>query len=158
MCPNESTMFSRARMRFAVTSSSISWSSLAIRLPSQNEAHRAERAELMGVDEHAPLLDLKGATRALEDVAVRSDIFPDALKAAVTVADEIGRNRNEIAIHAGDAHVGDHAAGTRLRRLGVTVGIEHADDALADALAIVGNEEESVAMVALGLIVGRNVI
>src|SRR6266699_1879040 len=101
-CPNESTTPSRARMRFAVTSSSLSRSSLVIAFPfwmvcpelfmaglvpaihvflaaqlrrgcparpgirdaSQDEAHRAEGAELVGVDQDSAFLDSKRVARA----------------------------------------------------------------------------------------------
>src|SRR5262245_27037893 len=117
-------------MRLAVTSSSIRSSSLAIGVSfgypspfqgegpscarewiwfrSQNEAHRAEAAELMGVDEHATLLDAERLAGALEDVAVGADIFPDALVAPVAIADEVGNDGDQVAVHAEDPHVGDH--------------------------------------------------
>src|SRR5437764_12600028 len=77
-CPNESTTPSRARMRFAVTSSSLSCSSLFIVL-SQDEAHRAERAELVGVDQNAAFLDPKRVARAPQQITVGNDIFAHAL-------------------------------------------------------------------------------
>src|SRR5262245_40387641 len=46
---------------------------------SQNKTHRAERAELVRVDDHAALLDAEGIARALEDMAIATDVFPDAL-------------------------------------------------------------------------------
>src|SRR5262249_26439001 len=50
------------------------------------------------------------------------------------------------------------ASGARLRIFGGAVWIVDADDALADALAVVGDQEQRAAMVALGLIVGRHVV
>src|ERR1700738_5287137 len=79
-CPNESTTPSRARMRLAVTISSSRSSSLVI-VPSQDEAHGTEAAELMGVDQHAALLDPEAVAGAAQHVAVGADIFADALVA-----------------------------------------------------------------------------
>src|SRR5882672_7104488 len=45
----------------------------------QDEAHRAKRAELMGIDDHAPLLDAQLRALPLQDVAIGPDIFPHAL-------------------------------------------------------------------------------
>src|ERR1700751_5283929 len=95
--PNESTMPSRARMRFAVTSSSRTGSNLPIG-GLQDEAHGAERAELMGVDENASLLDPETVTDPLEQVTVAADIFADALVAAEPVADEIRSHGDEVAL------------------------------------------------------------
>ena len=52
----------------------------------------------MRVDEHAALLDAEGIPGALEHVAVAADIFADALVAAEAVADEIGGDRDKIAV------------------------------------------------------------
>ena len=89
----------------------------------------------MGIDEDASLLDAKTVAGLFQDMAVGADIFTDTLVAAKAIADEIGRNRYEVAIYTDDAHVGDHATRTGFRELGVAVRIEHTDDALADALA-----------------------
>src|SRR5579862_7872718 len=88
--PKESTTPSRARMRLAVTSSSLSRSSLVIVGSLQNKTHRAERAELVGIDQHPALLDAECVAMAAQEVTVGADIFPDALVAAEAVADEIG--------------------------------------------------------------------
>ena len=112
----------------------------------------------MRVDEHTALLDAEAVAGPLEYVAVAADIFADALVAPVAVADEIGGNGDEIAVDADDAHIRDHAPRARFRIFGVAIGIIDADDALADALAVVGNEKERVAVIAFELVVGRNVI
>src|SRR5262245_50357337 len=124
----------------------------------ENKTHRAERAELVCVDEHAALLDAEGIAGAPEHMPIGTDIFPDALVAPVAIADEIRGDGDEIAVAGDDAHVRDHAAGAGPWKLAMAIGIEHADDPLADALAVVGDEEQRRAMVALGLIVGRNII
>src|SRR3954469_18568652 len=107
---------------------------------SEDEAHRAEGAELVRVDEDAALLDAERIPGAFEDVAIRADIFPDTFIAPVAVADEVGGDGDEIAIARNDAHVRDQPPRARLGKLGVAIGIEHPDDALADALAIIGDE------------------
>src|SRR3954447_26606792 len=124
---------------------------------SEDEAHRAEGAELVRVDEDAALLDAERIPGASEDVAIRADIFPDAFIAPIAVANEVGGDRDEIAITRNDAHVRDQPPRARLGKLGMAVGIEHPDDALADPLAVIGYEEKCGAVVAFELIVGRNV-
>src|SRR5947209_4565944 len=108
-------------------------------LESQDETHRAERAELVGVDEHTALLDAEAVADPAQDVAVAADIFADALVAAEAVADEIGAHRNKIALDRSDADVRDHPPCARFREFGVAVGVVDADHALADALAVVGH-------------------
>src|SRR6266700_2366211 len=109
---------------------------------SQYETHGAEHAQLMRVDEHAALLDTEAVAYPPQYVAVGADIFADALVAAEAVADEIGGDRNQVALDRDDAHVRDHPAGTRFRKLRVAIGVVDADHALADALAIVGHQEQ----------------
>src|SRR3977135_2781953 len=75
----------------------------------QDKAHRSERAELMRVDKHAALLDAEGISGALEDVAIRADVFPDAFVAPVAIADEVGRDRHQIVLARDDAHIRDQA-------------------------------------------------
>src|SRR5215831_5188657 len=75
---------------------------------SKNKTHRAEAAELVRVDQHAPLLDAKAVAGALEHITIDPDIFPDTLVAAVAVADEVGGDADEIAVDAEEAHVRDH--------------------------------------------------
>src|SRR5262245_45665106 len=108
----------------------------------ENKTHRAERAELVRVDEHAALLDAEGIAGAPEHMPIGADIFSDAFVAPVAVADEIRGDGDEIAVAGDDAHVRDHAARAGARKLGVAIGVEHADDPLADALAIVGDQEQ----------------
>ena len=52
----------------------------------------------MRVDEHPALLDAEAIAGPPQDVAIGADIFPDALVAPVAVADEIGGDRDEIAV------------------------------------------------------------
>ena len=65
---------------------------------------------------------------------------------------------DEIALGAGDAHIGDHPPRTRMRLLGVTIGVHDADDALLEPHGVIGDGEERIAVVALGLVVGRYII
>src|SRR4029077_16342593 len=125
---------------------------------SQDEAYGAQRAELMGIDQHAALLDPEAVAGAAQHVAVGADVFADALIAAEAVADEIGRDADQIALDGEDAHIGEHAAGAGFRIFRVAVGILHPDDALADALAVVGDQEQRAAVIALRLVVGRHVV
>src|SRR3954471_8321623 len=94
---------------------------------SEDEAPRAEGAELVRVDEDAALLDAEGIPGAFEDVAIRADIFPDAFIAPGAVTDEDGGDRDGMTIARNDAHVRDQPPGARLGKLGVAVGIEHPD-------------------------------
>src|SRR5712671_2474238 len=75
--PKASQTFSAARMRLAITSSSMAVLRPAMvpapvnpRFGLQDEAHRAKRAELMGVDDHAALLDAQLRALALEHIAI----------------------------------------------------------------------------------------
>src|SRR5207237_5613859 len=88
-------------------------------LESQDETHRAERAELVGIDEHAAFLDAEAVAGPAQDVAVAAHIFADALVAAETIADEIGAHRNKIALDRTDPDVRDHPPCARLREFGV---------------------------------------
>ena len=54
----------------------------------------------MRVDEHAALLDAEAVAGAAQHVAVGADIFADALVAAEAVADEVGGDRDQIAVDA----------------------------------------------------------
>ena len=59
----------------------------------------------MRVDKHAALLDAEGIPGALEDIAIRADIFPDAFVAPVAIADEVGGDGDEIALAGDNAYV-----------------------------------------------------
>src|SRR5206468_12787627 len=48
----------------------------------QNKTHRAERAQLMRVDQHAALLDAEGVARAAQHISIFAHIFAHALVAA----------------------------------------------------------------------------
>src|ERR1700694_4759146 len=98
----------------------------------QDEAHRPQAAELVGVDQHAALLDPEAVAGAAQQVAVGADVFADALIAAEAIADEIGRDADQIALDLENAHIADDAAGPGFRIFGVAVGILHPDDALTD--------------------------
>src|SRR5215204_7641402 len=114
---------------------------------SQNETHRTQRAKLVGVDQYPALFDAEAVAGLAQDVAIAADIFADALVAAEAVADEVGRNRNQVPFDADDAHIADHTAGARLWIFGVAVGVVDADDALANALPVVGHDEQRRAMI-----------
>src|SRR5262249_55194 len=103
------------------------------RSPLQDKTHRAERAKLMCVDQHAALLDAKCIARAPQHIAIFADIFAHALVAAEAIADEVRRDRDQVAFGAKDTHVRDHPPRARLRKLGMAVRIVDADHALADA-------------------------
>src|SRR3954471_21221205 len=92
-------------------------------MSSQNETHRTQRAELVGVDQHAAFLDAKTVAGLAQHEAVATDIFADALVAAEAVADEIGRDGYEIALDADDTHIDDHPPGAGFRKFGMTIGI-----------------------------------
>src|SRR5258708_29881732 len=66
---------------------------------SQDEADGTERAELMGVDQHAALLDPEGVAHPPQHVAVGADIFADALITSEPITDEIGGHADQIALH-----------------------------------------------------------
>src|SRR5260370_38909930 len=112
----------------------------------------------MGVDQHAALLDPEAVAAAAENVGVGTDIFADALIAAKAIADESGRDADQVALDIENAHTADHAAGPGFRVFRVAVGILHADDALTDALAVVGDQEQRAAVVALQLVIGWNIV
>src|SRR3984893_19072941 len=121
---------------------------------SQDEAHGTERAELVGVDQHAALLDPDAVAVAAQQVAVGADIFADALIAPEAIADEIGGDADQIALDLENAHIADHAAGAGIRGFRMAVGILHPDDALTDALAVVGDQEQGAPVIALRMVVG----
>src|SRR5262249_43205552 len=124
----------------------------------QDETHRTERAELVGVNNHATLLDLEGVAAASEHVAVSADIFADALVASIAVTDEIRGHINQIAVDIQDAHIGDQPPGSRLGKFRMAVGIEHANHPLPNALAVVRHQEKRAAIISVRLIVGWNKI
>src|SRR5215813_11616920 len=124
----------------------------------QNKAHRTERAQFMRIDQDPALLDAEGVAGAPQHVAILADIFAHALVTAEAIADKVRRHRDEIALDAEDTHIRDHPPGARLRKLGMAVGIADADHTLANALAVVRDQEQRIAMTSLGLIVGRYVI
>src|SRR3954471_13480451 len=90
-------------------------------MSSQDETHRTQRAELVGVDQHAAFLDAKTVAGLAQHEAVATDIFADTLVAAEAIADEIGRDGHEIAFDADDANVADHPPGAGFRIFGVTI-------------------------------------
>src|SRR5437763_7842142 len=98
ICPKESTTPSCARMRLAVTISSLSRSSLDIAVPLQNEAYRAERAELVRINENTALLDTKSVADLPQDMAITPHIFTNALITAKTIADKVCRHDHEIIV------------------------------------------------------------
>ena len=94
----------------------------------------------------------------LQDVAEIADILADALIAPIAVKHEVSRRRHEIAVHPDDPDVADDARQTRLRGFRVAVGVHDADDALPDALAVVGDYEQRPAVAAVEVVVGRHVV
>src|SRR5262249_47406917 len=98
---------------------------------SEDETYRTERTELVGINEDAPVLDSRAMARSLEDIAVAAVIFTDTLMTAEAIADEVGSDRHEIAIHLEDAHVRDHAPSPRFRIFGVTIWVVDSDNALS---------------------------
>src|SRR5438132_13961348 len=100
----------------------------------------------MRVDQDAALLDAERVAGAPQDVAILADILAHALVAAETVADEVRRHRDEIALDTDDAHIRDHPPGARLRKLGMAVRIADADHPLANPLAVVRDQEQRIAM------------
>ena len=112
----------------------------------------------MGGQQHAALLDAETLSGLAQRVLIRAHINEFALVAAIAIANEIGRRMHDVACNAGDADVGDQAAGARARKFRVAIGIHHADDALANALAIVRNDVERTAMATLQIVVGRDEI
>src|SRR6476646_4034304 len=51
----------------------------------QNETHRAEIAELVGIDEHAPLFDAKTIAAAPQHGTIATDILANALVASEAI-------------------------------------------------------------------------
>ena len=105
-----------------------------------------------------PLLDQERGGVAFQDVAEIADIFADALVAAIAVQHEIAGAGDEVALDLDDPHVADDARQARLRGFRVAIGVHDADDALANALAVIGHGEQRVAVARLEIIVRRNVI
>src|SRR5258708_32995882 len=163
--PKASQTFSAARMRLAITSSS-----MAVLRPAmvsapgnscfglQDEAYRPKRAELMGIDDHAALLDTQLRALAPEHIAIGADIFAHALIAAVAVADEVCRHCHQIALRSDDADIGNETPRARVRIFGVTFGAHQPLHPLADAHDVIGKDEQSGEMIAVRMIVRRHII
>src|ERR1700680_1831146 len=122
---------------------------------SEQETHRAQRPEFLGVEDGAAFGDLEPAIGAPQLVAIAPDELARWLVAAIAEDVEIGRDRDRITLDSGDAHVGEETARVRGRIFGVAVGVFEPNDAFAQAHNIIGDDEERVAMIAVGLVVGR---
>src|SRR6266550_5870446 len=163
--PKASQTFSAARMRLAITSSSMAVMRAAMvllreirALGLQDEAHRAKRAELMGVDDHAALLDAQLRALPLQHIAIGPDIFAHALMTAETVADEVRSNAHQIAVAPDDPHIGDQAPRARMRIFGVAFRTHQPLHPLANAHDVIGKDEQSGEMIAVRMIVRRHII
>src|SRR4051794_2388552 len=83
----------------------VSWDSL------KDEAYRAERSQLHGVQNRFSFCNEKASLNGPQLVAITADVLAHVVVAAEAVDDEVGLDAQRIA--AGDAHVGDHAPGAR---------------------------------------------
>ena len=92
------------------------------------------------------------------DPAVEKQLARRRLVAAMAEDGEVGGDQDQVALHAGDAHIGDQAPGVRRRIFGVAVRVLQPDDALAQPHDVVGDGEQREAMIAVGLVIRRHVI